>query len=327
MNPSQPRRSSLFQLLRQQLRSFRGPRTVELPVSAYGKLPIYKDFLRHGLAGAEAQALKKWLDRGISKYWAANEAYRDSEIRPHAFLLGFPATGRQVLGYLWGSHDQGGLRRFPFVLFVSLPASSAAAGLDALGQVAEQGAALRGKLATLPDLDAFRPLIRTATLTLTLRSDREVRERLAAAEAPTVGELGASFFGTEAETRWPALLAHLRRRRDSEVAVNARLPSSDAVPAARLVVLWCLLLEGARKSSRTPLQVLFATEEPDAGITLLHRDLRSDDIFALHPEMPDYEYITDLRRLDLAGNPAPPLTEAQEARPLAALLDKDCHRP
>ena len=109
---------------------------------------------------------------------------------------------------------------------------------------------------------------------------------------------------------------------------TARLPSSDAAPAARLVVLWCLLVEGARKSARAPLQVLFATEEPDAGITILHRDLRSDDIFALHPEMPGYEYIADLRRLDLSGNPeVSPLSEAQEARPVAALLEKDFDGP
>ncbi len=322
-------RSSIFEVLKQHFQNFTGPKTVELPVSAYGKLPVYKDFLRHGLAGAEAQAFKKWLDRGISKYWAANEAYSGHEILPHAFLFAFPATGRQLLGYLWGSHDHGGLRRFPFVLFVSLPSSRSEAPfavLDALSQLVAQAAALREKIAGLSDVESFYPLIRTATISLTLHSDKQVREHLeAAGESLTVAGLGASLYGDDAESRWPALLAYLERLRSGGAAFSAaRLPSSEALSPARLMVLWNLLLEAARNPKTMPLQVFFAPDEPAAGITIFHRDLRADDVFGLHMEMPGYEYILDLRHEALYGREAPaPLSDAQQARPIGALLEPD----
>ncbi|MEM7353139.1 MAG: TagF domain-containing protein, partial [Acidobacteriota bacterium] len=201
-------RSSLFQLL-----NFGRPRELNLPLSAYGKLPIYKDFLRHGLAGEEAQAFKKWLDRGISKHWALHELYRDHAIGSFALLLTFPGTGNQILAYLWGSHDHGALRRFPFTVFVALPSSRSLAPLerlDALAQVVAEGRALRRELEGLRGVDDFYPLIRIRTLRLTLQGDRQIQERYLNAEVPRVGELGASLFGEEAGVRWPALLAWLK---------------------------------------------------------------------------------------------------------------------
>jgi hypothetical protein len=82
--------------------------TTELSLSTYGKLPIYKDFLRTNLAGPEAVAVKGWLDRGFSRFWESRDACRDLKIEPHAFLLLLPDTSHYVLGYLWGSHDSGG---------------------------------------------------------------------------------------------------------------------------------------------------------------------------------------------------------------------------
>jgi type VI secretion system ImpM family protein len=327
MDGTSQRPASLFESLRQHFQSFTGPKSVELPVSAYGKLPVYKDFLRHGLAGSEAQALKKWLDKGIGLHWSAHGDYRDQEISPHALLLTFPATGRQILGLVWGSHDHGALRRFPFVLFVSLPAAKStapAAMLHALGQVATQAAALRDALAGLSDVESFYPVIRTTTIKLTLHSDQQIRERLVAAGSElTVAELGESLYGDRAATEWPALVAYLRHQRSEHAATTAvRLPASEALPAVQMALFWCLLLKSVRKV-KTPLQVIYAPDKPEAGITVLHRDLRSDDIFGFHMEMPGYEYILDLRQDVPTGRKGPPsLSEAQLGRPFSALLEK-----
>ena len=312
-------RSSLFQLL-----SFGRPRELTVPLSAYGKLPIYKDFLRHGLAGAEAQAFKRWVDRGISKLWPAQDAYRDHEIGSFALLLNFPGTGQQILAYLWGSHDHGALRRFPFVLFVSLPAVRSLAPLerlDALAQLVAQGRALRKELADLDGIDGFYPLIRTRAIHLTLHGDRQIREQYLESAKPEVGELGRSLFGEEAAVRWPALLSQLKHpSRNDRQPFAGRLPTCRLLAPERLSALWCLLLSKRRGG---PLQLLWSAGG-DGGITILHRPIEPEDIFAFHPEMPDYPAIRDLR----AGNPANHvkarrLDTAQLTRPLSAVLEKN----
>ena len=311
-------RSSLFQLL-----SFGRPRELTLPLSAYGKLPIYKDFLRHGLAGPEAQAFKKWLDRGISKLWPAREEYRDQEIGSFALLLNFPGTGQQILAYLWGSHDHGALRRFPFVLFVSLPGGRSLAPLehlDALAQLVAQCRALRKELVNLDGVEAFYPMIRTRTLRLTLHGDRKIREQYLGGEEPRLGELGRSIFGDQAEERWPTLLRSLKHPAKGDRSPFAgRLPSSRLVAQERLAALWCLLLSRRRKG---PLQVLWTTEG-EGHITILHRALEAEDIFAFHPEMPDYPAIRDLQNPVLEGVTQQSLDEAQLEMPLAAVLEKN----
>src|SRR6185369_2956363 len=146
-----------------------GPKIVRPAFSVYGKLPIYKDFLRHGLASQEAQAFRQWLDRGFSRYWDAEAACRDYVIGPHLFCLRFEGLGRRLVGGLWGSHDQGELRRFPFALFVSVPAGGAfgdLAVLGILGQVAEKARDLRHALGRASDVQGFYQIVREASLTL-----------------------------------------------------------------------------------------------------------------------------------------------------------------
>lgn len=290
-------RSSIFQLLKQR---FVGPKQVELEVSAYGKLPIYKDFLRHGLAAPEAQAFRRWLDRGVSKFWETHEAYGDAPIPDQALMVSFPTTSHQILAYLWDSHDHGGLRRFPFVLFVSLPLSKSEAPLSllyALDQFLRQAEAMRRQLASLHRLDDYYPFIRTARVQLEIHGDKSLKERLAERQEPTLGDLGDIFYGEhDAQDRWPALIHHLRhlaQRPQHDLAV--RLPRTESLPAWELNALYCLLLKGARINSRKPLQMFFPPGVAGGGVTILHRDLRPDDIFTLHAEMPDYHGIDDLR--------------------------------
>jgi type VI secretion system ImpM family protein len=308
-----------------------GPKMVRTGFSSYGKLPIYKDFLRHGLAAKEAQAFRQWLDRGFSRHWESNDACRDHPIEPHAFSLRFEGLGRRVAGCLWGSHDQGELRRFPFTLFVSVPVGGSIgelAVLEALGQVAEQARDLRRALRESADVQEFAHRLRESSLTLRMERDSAIRERLAGTLGEvTVRQLAEALYGAEAETWWPALLGYLAQRRaaarhrDRSVPPLAcRLPLAKTLPVLRQAQLWAAVLQGPGARGKAPLNVLLPWgNEPTEGLVILERDLRPDDVQAFHPEPPGYDLLEDLRR-KVPGKAAPPPVAEMWDRPLSALL-------
>jgi hypothetical protein len=90
-------------------------------VGCYGKLPLHGDYVSHANDGPEARFLSSWLDSG----------YRMTPGRddPDAAEVGFVIGGRKraLVGVTWPSGDASGTRRFPFTLFVAVPAKPVAA--------------------------------------------------------------------------------------------------------------------------------------------------------------------------------------------------------
>jgi len=309
-----------------------GPKVVRTGFSTYGKLPIYKDFLRHGLAAKEAQAFRHWLDRGFSRHWEANDACREHPIEPHAFSLRFEGLARRVVGCLWGSHDQGELRRFPFTLFVSVPVGGSVgdlAAVETLGKVAEEARELRRAARDAGDVQGFYSRVRESSLTLRVDRDAAVRERLTEAlRGTTVGDFATSLYGDEAVTAWPALLGWLaqrraaaRRREPGAPPLACRLPVSRLLPALRQGELWAALLQGPGSKGKAPLNILIPWgNEPAGGIVVLERDLRPDDVQALHPDPPGYDLLEDLRTRVPAGKTEPPAAMHLGEEPLSSLL-------
>ena len=311
-----------------------GPKVVRPAFSAYGKLPLYKDFLRHGLAARESQAFRHWLDRGFSRHWDADEACHTHPIEPHAFTFRFEGLARRVVGCLWGSHDQGELRRFPFTLFVSIPVGGACgelAALAALGQVAEKARELRRSVREATDVQDFYRRVRETSLTLQIERDAVVRERLAreVGEIP-VRELAGSLYGEAAPRLWPALLAYFERRRaaaqsrsrdGAQPPLACRLPVSKLLPVLQQAELWAALLQGTGAKSKAPLNMILPWgNEPTGGLVILERDLRPDDVFAFHPEPPAYEFVEDLRRAVPGASSEVPPPERWD-QPLSILLE------
>jgi type VI secretion system ImpM family protein len=310
-----------------------GPKVVRTGFSTYGKLPIYKDFLRHGLAAKEAQAFRHWLDRGFSRHWETNDACRDHRIEPHAFSLRFEGLARRVVGCLWESHDQGELRRFPFTLFVSVPVGGSfgeLAALEALGRVAEEARDLRLAARDAGDVQGFYQRVREKSLTLKVERDAVVREKLAdiLREVP-VRAFAESLYGAEAAVLWPALLEWLTQRRaaarkrdPAAPPLACRLPVSRLVPVLRQAQLWAAVLQGTGAKGKAPLNALLPWgTEPDGGLVFLERDIRPDDMLALHPDPPGYDLLEDLRKRVPGGKgTSPPSAMQLGEEPLSALL-------
>lgn len=324
-------RAGLLQRLRQQMS---GSKTVELPVSCYGKLPIYKDFLRENLASKDAQAFKRWLDKGISHYWGANETYRGEMIYPHAFLLRFPGTGRYVVGYLWGSHDEGELRFFPFSVFVSLPAGREAfppnSVLEVLEAVIAAGRRWHHETAQLTGFQDFVSWSRGLTLQVTIRPEQEVTsEVLNGAETLTLGDFINGLWRENAGQEWPALLSYLDRHQERIAShmhpadLAARFPTTERLSVVLQAQYWSLIIERFDNRRERPFQLLLPLFEDNAGLTVMLRNLRPDDVFAFHLEMPFTEHIEDFRKSvpRRTGQDLEVVSDSESQRPLRALLE------
>jgi type VI secretion system ImpM family protein len=309
-----------------------GPRIAKPSWSAYGKLPLYKDFLRHGLAAPEAQAFRQWLDRGFSRHWDEDEICHSHSITPHAFSLSFDGLARRLAGCLWGSHDHGELRSFPFTLFVSLPASGGTGDLSvlrALEEVAQSAGALRRSLDAAPDVQAFYQRMRESALTLRMERDKTLVPRLEKeTQGLTVRAFAESLYGADADALWPALIAYLDRRRsasrtrDRDAAtppLACRLPVSPLLTALLQAELWSAFILGSGAKGKEPLNVLLPWKgDPEGGILILERNLRPDDVFVFHPSPPHYDFLEDLRR-SVPGS-AGTLPQEDWNLPLSSLL-------
>lgn len=100
------------------------------PLQLYGKLKIAKDYLRIGASESAGLALRDWMDRAFSQ--PAGGASVASLPGPLAFVLGGSADA-PLLGVIRPSSDTGGLRPFPFALFVEHRRKALLADLESGG--------------------------------------------------------------------------------------------------------------------------------------------------------------------------------------------------
>src|SRR5262249_51540491 len=161
-----------------------------------------------------AREFRQWIDRGYSYRWAENEAYRDTPIPAHGFLLRLPESNACVAGILWGSSDEGGLRKFPFAVFLSFspgqPAADPYAALHYLAALERQCDQIREGYAAGASLSAFYKAYRGAEFECALPTREQAhRDLKSALAALTVSELAEALFGAAAVDPWPPFPAPL----------------------------------------------------------------------------------------------------------------------
>ncbi len=107
--------------------SFLGRGQESPALQLYGKLPVAKDYLRIGCGDGSGRDLREWLDRAFG---TVREAAQQPVLNEPLRFLGLDPK-EPLQGYLWPSSDAGGLRSFPFTLFVERRRRSLAADFDA----------------------------------------------------------------------------------------------------------------------------------------------------------------------------------------------------
>jgi type VI secretion system ImpM family protein len=295
-------------------------RTARYPLQAYGKLPIYKDFISVGLTDPAAKEFRQWLDRGFSRKWAVDEQYRETEIPAHGFLLRLPESRASVAGALWGSSDEGGLRKFPFTVFLSLPAGQPAA--DPLAAVhylvpfERRCEEIRDGYAAGASLAAFYKAYRGAEFECAVKTREQVYRELKSAIGDfLVSEFAESLFGPRAAARWPAFLASLEDAAGQASGPGAiRLPLSGVLPRSREITMWLRWLDRLDGKRRRPVTgVLYTSGRGPGRAVLFFRDLGPEDFLLLHPTLQGQTKVQDVGAPE-AEAPAPPPVEPPAAQ-------------
>lgn len=298
------------------------PPVASWSVFAFGKLPVYKDFISAGLTDDASREFRDWLSNGFSRYWSSREEYRAMEIPLHAFLLRLPVSRKVAVGALWGSRDQGGLRKFPFAIFSVLasgrPETSALTALDYLPVFEGRAREIRRKYEAGGSLADVYQELRGARIEIPVRTPEQIRARLEESlSTPRIGPLARALFGEEATERWPALLTGLdgAARRAGDGTGAFRVPLADEPAPLRQLQLWTLRMTGASPAGTGPSGVLYRTGgEVPCGV-VFYRDLRPEDILLLHPAAAPTDFVEEIPSPVRREIPKPPL-ESDEALPV-----------
>lgn len=312
---------SLFSKLKDGLSGADGPPKMETcALHLYGKLPIYKDFISTGFTEDGSKDFRDWLGNGFSRRWSILEEYKGAEIPLHTFLLPLPGGKRSVAGALWGSHDEGGLRQFPFTLFSVVPQGKPLGdpivSLSYLESFEERAAFIRRTYQPGKTLASFYEAFRGARIELPVKRPAKIAEGLEKeARAVTLGEFADSLLGASASAEWSGFLDRLRRacsHRPGDGAGAVRIPIGNLLPAEVQAQLWLTWLEAEGAfGDRGPSGVLVCRAGGRSRAVLFFRDLRPEDFLLLHPDRSDYEFVEEVapatppREGEVTGNGEP----------------------
>ncbi len=267
-------------------------KTIRLPVNAYGKLPIYKDFISSGLTEGPAREFRTWLDRGFSHRWSTDETCRDVVIPPHSFLFRLPDSKGYAAGSLWGSSDEGGLRKFPFTLFFTFPGGHAAAdpvaAVEYLADLEKRANELRFLFGPGASLASFYQAYRGAEIEVSVRPHEQVsRDFRSELAGFSVAEFAESVLGDQALREWSALLEKVGRD-----VPAVRVPLGGCLPRAREVEFWLFWFESRDPKGHRPVTgILYPHGHNDGQAIFWFRDLQPDDFLLLHPSRPNPQQV------------------------------------
>ncbi|MBK8597351.1 MAG: type VI secretion system-associated protein TagF [Holophagales bacterium] len=294
---------NLFSKLKDGLSGADGPPKLEnYALNLYGKLPIYKDFISSGFTEEGAKEFRDWLGNGFSRRWSVLEEYKGDDIPVHTFLLALPGGKRTVAGALWGSHDEGGLRQFPFTIFSVLPqgrpASDPFVGLSFLEVFAEKADFIRRNFLHGRTVASFYESFRGARIEVPVKRPARIAEGVEKeAKGVVLGDFAESLFGANAVDEWPRFLSRLKTacgHAQGQGAGALRIPLGNLLPAELQVQIWLTWLEGEGSMGvRGPFGTLVCRSGGRSRAVLLFRDLRPEDFLLLHPSRSDYEFVEE----------------------------------
>jgi len=105
---------------------------MKIKAHCFGKLPAYQDFVICECTTPLATVYRKWLENSFNSNNDKGDRLKEEY---YAIMLASDEYKEGLVGLIRDSHDHGGLRRFPFSVFLTVPSKAikkAAAGNSAM---------------------------------------------------------------------------------------------------------------------------------------------------------------------------------------------------
>lgn len=294
-----------------------------VPLRAYGKLPMYAEYRRLEVSPGAATAYSQWMDAGRLA-WVQASAQRKEKgaMVSSRILVQLPGVKEVVVASMWDSRDNVG-RVFPFSFFVVSP-------LDALGRDAfqrwtsatfifDQFDRAYGELSVLRGGGDFYRHCRGRTVLLR-PDDVDERQRDLLDQASKI-DAQAWFTALDlpsvTPTDWFSALVRRAARWKRQPADIAQLaigcPLADGISFDAQAMLWLSWIEPlAKQAKKTPWLVSpGCTNGSGCSAYLILRDLIPDDFQLLTSQARDYSFVENLAVLpsnlpDQAASVVPP---------------------
>ena len=287
-----------------------------LPVSCFGKLPLYEDFLRVPGSDGAAREFDGWMDRGFGLRWDDLGGGAETVARPTRMLYVAARTGAAVCAILADSHDRGGLRRFPFALYAELPVKAidadSPAFISGLAPVWRALETLEAEARALPSANEFYQAFRGRRIA----PEADDEEPADALHTPLAAIPGADSFPSGILHRLAEAVARQKEEARDRMALAYRLPLTPGASAELQAGAWArLLARGYSKHAGLPSLVLPRDADAGAAFAVLFRPLDPADVRLLSARADRAGRVIDLVR---GGPDAPQEFQARVARDLPA---------
>ena len=294
-----------FQSFKDRFLSRGGGRIDSFAMAAYGKLPIYKDYIIWECQQGGAAEFKLWLDEAFGMPWEAFDGKNARLNAPYRVLLLLPGGRHAVVASMWPSADEGDLRKFPFSLFTvfsrgDIIGRGLREAVEAVTPVWRAMEAQYRKIKQCQCIDDLYGYLQRSTPTV------DVPEPSPDEELSVEDWLGWMY---------PGSVGNLRRWLDGELrtvieayrsfpeqgeSLAARLPLARRLSTAPQVEIWDQLFrQNLKKMPVFPSVIIDCDPAEETGaVILVWRELRREDgrLFANH--LADYEYVEMLAPLE-----------------------------
>jgi hypothetical protein len=259
-----------------------------LPLGCYGKLPFWPEYLKETVSYPSSRALVTWIHEGRGEAslggGGGQVASPPEETARLRLLHGEVGSPEIVAGVIRPSADQGGLRKFPFMVLTHFPrrlygGKSYSLLPLALAPVWEALDHAWDTLASVASRDAFREILSSLRIP-SPAPPRETEESYRSHQKDKAGGFMGRGDGASAEqlaANMPELVAQIRR---GAGALRVVLPVSSDLEAASLdTSFWADLINRQFMLRRVELSV-FLDESPrqaERKVLLAHPPLTPPD--------------------------------------------------
>ncbi len=280
-------------------------------LSAYGKLPIYKDYILWECLNDGAEDFKQWLDVAFGKTWEDFDG-KSARLRgPCRALILLPDGKYAVAASMWPSADEGNMRKFPFALFTTFSRGDVVGrglrgALDALAPVWLSLEREYEKIRQLGSIDELYAYLQ--------RTDPSVQppepapeqnlslEQWHEALCPGRGRAFRRWIDHELNQ----VISAYRGFPEQGESLAVRLPLAGRLDIPTQAAIWeSVFKQNLKKIPVFPSVVIEKGEDDEPGaITLVWREWLVDDARLFADKIRDYEFVEMLIPDKLAGDGA-----------------------